>query len=311
MATPTILITGATGQQGSATIAVLIAAAEASPAQPKILALTRSIKSPKALRLTEKYGAAVTLVQGSPNHPEPIFTAHPDITSVFLVTVPPDEEAQALPLIDAAAARGVRHIVFTSVDRGGDEKSWGYETPVPHFAAKCRIENHLRDACIRPKSDGSPITQWTILRPTGFMDNYAPGTSFGKMMWTLLATMPKDRKMQIISTHDIGLVAAKALLEGPDATWAGKVVGLAGDELSFEEAEAVFRKVMGHEPPRMWNVVGNGIRWMVNEAGTSMSWFENVGFAVDISRARREEPRLADFETWLRTNFTSNEEGGR
>jgi hypothetical protein len=123
-------------------------------------------------------------------------------------------------------------------------------------------------------------------------------------MWTLWATMPKDRKMQLISTHDIGLVAAKALLAGRDTPWAGRVVGLAGDDISFEEAEAAFRRVVGHEPPRMWNVVGSGIRWAINEAGTSMKWFEEVGFGVDVEEARREEPRLADFETWLRTNVT-------
>lgn len=303
MAASCILVVGATGQQGSATIDYLLTTDAQAPA-PKILALTRLTTSPRALKLVAKHGDKITLVEGSPNLPEPIFTARPDITSVFLVTVPHTEEDQAFPIIDAAVAHGVRHIVFSSVDRGGDERSWGYETPVGHFAAKCHIEEYLRTACEKQQQpkDGRALTRWTILRPTGFMDNYAPGTSFALMMWTLWATIPRDKKMQLISTQDIGVCAAKVLLEGAD-TWAGRAVGLAGDELSFEEAEATFRKVMGHEPPRMWSYVGSGIRWAVGEASQSMKWFEEVGFGVDIDELRRVEPRVQTFETWLEANY--------
>lgn len=289
-----ILIVGATGQQGSATIHALLANSPTdSPAPIEILALTRSVTSKRAQSLSAAYGDKITLVEGSPTHPDPIFQAHPDITSVFLVTVPHTEEAQATPMIDASVAHGVQHIVFSSVDRGGDEKSWGYETPVAHFAAKCRIEEYLRDAC------KDKATRWTILRPTGFMDNYAPGTSFGMLMWTLWATMPQDRKMQLISARDIGVFAARVLREGPDV-WAGKAIGLAGDSLSFGEAEAVFKRVVGQEPPRMWSYIGSGLRWAVGEASASMKWFEDVGFAADVEKVRSIEPGLHDFESWLR-----------
>jgi uncharacterized protein YbjT (DUF2867 family) len=298
-----ILIVGGTGQQGSATIQALLANSPTdSPASFEILALTRSATSKRAQSLSAAYGDKITLVEGSPTHPDPIFQAHPDITSVFLVTVPHTEEAQATPMIDASVAHEVQHIVFSSVDRGGDEKSWGYETPVAHFAAKCRIEEYLRNAC-----KDKTATRWTILRPTGFMDNYAPGTSFGMLMWTLWATMPQDRKMQLISTRDIGVFAARVLREGPDA-WAGKAIGLASDSLSFGEAEAVFKRVVGQEPPRMWSYIGSGLRWAVGEASASMKWFEDVGFATDVGKVRSIEPGLYDFESWLRIKHTGRGE---
>lgn len=299
-----ILIVGATGQQGSATIQALLAnPPDNSHTQAKILVLSRTITSKKSLALATAYGSRVALVEGSPTQPESIFQAHPDITSVFLITVPHTEEAQAIPMIDASIAHGVGHIVFSSVDRGGDERSWGYETPVSHFGAKCRIEEYLRDAC---KNQTEKVTQWTILRPTGFMDNYAPGTSFGMLMWTLWATMPRDKKMQLISTRDIGVIAARVLSEGP-GVWANSALGLASDSLSFEEAEAAFKRVVGHEPPRMWSYVGDGLRWAVSEASASMAWFEEVGFGVDLEKVRGIESDLCDFESWLRLNYKKDE----
>ncbi|KAF5980440.1 hypothetical protein FCOIX_4824 [Fusarium coicis] len=206
--TRNILIVGATGQQGKATINALFEALKNSPEHEdiKILALTRSITSPRAQALQTEY-LLVTLVQGDTQLPQPIFQQHPSNTSIFIVTVPPNDKAQALPLIEAATSHpSVDHIVFSIVDRGGDEVSWSQPTDVPHFAAKHRIELRLRE--LGKESN----KKWTILRPTGFMDSYNPGF-FGQMMASLWAEgMPKDRKMQLISTHDIGVFAAKALL---------------------------------------------------------------------------------------------------
>jgi len=53
--------------------------------------------------------------------------------------------------------------VYSSVERGGDEKSWENPTLIPHFASKHRIELHLREAA-------EDKMMWTILRPTAFME---------------------------------------------------------------------------------------------------------------------------------------------
>ncbi|KAK6069801.1 NmrA-like family protein [Seiridium cupressi] len=298
MASHTILITSATGQQGTATIAALLRDYSSSDASslpvPKIIALTRSAKSAKASLLKEKF-PHITLFEGSTSQPQAVFVAHPGITSIFLVTNPPDEEPQALPLIDTAISHGVKHITFSSVDRGGDEKSWETPTTVSHFASKHHIEQHLRSASER---DGSH-TSWTILRPTGFMDNYKPGT-FGKLMATLWATMPSDRKMQLVSTHDVGVFAAQALMDREK--WVGRAIGLAGDELTFGEAREMFKRSLGYDMPVNWTWLGRTVRWAVEDAGQSMQWFEDVGFGVDLVALRDGYP-LQTFETWLRASW--------
>jgi uncharacterized protein YbjT (DUF2867 family) len=289
-----ILIVGATGQQGKATINALVNTLKQSPRNNiRILALTRSSSSPKSLALHSQY-PDIVLVEGNTQKPKPIFQKFPSIASIFIVTIPPDDEAQAIPLIKEATSKAsqVDHIVFSSVDRGGDEVSWSQPTEIPHFAAKHRIENKLRELC---DQNGK---RWTILRPTGFMDSYNPGF-FGEMMASLWAEgMPKDRKMQLISTHDIGVFAAKALLN-PDA-WAGKAVALAGDDLNFSDLERIFGEVVGKELPQTYKVVSWPILWLVKDASQSFEWFRTAGWKANIDDLRRQEPGLQNFETWLK-----------
>ncbi|KAK0627960.1 hypothetical protein B0T14DRAFT_513594 [Immersiella caudata] len=297
MAPRKILIVGATGQQGQATIAALN---QRSPTS-EILGLTRSASSPKAQALQKKF-PNITLVEGDARAPEPVFDAHPDIQSIFLVTAPPGDESQALPLIDAAcnmaASIAVDHIVFSSVDRGGDVASWLTPTPIAHFAAKHRIELYLRDACEKSAAAGRRTIRWTVLRPTGFMDNYNPG-SFGALMASLWAKgMPADRKMQLVSTHDIGVFAARALLDPEE--WHGKAVGLASCDMSFEEVRVAFREVVKKELPMTWAVVAKSVLWWVPDAKTSFEWFREGGYGADIEALRRMEPGMQDFRAWLR-----------
>ncbi|KAM0429022.1 hypothetical protein ACHAPT_006826 [Fusarium lateritium] len=288
-----ILIVGATGQQGRATIDAIYKTLKTSQSQIRVLALTRSTSSPRSQALKSTY-PDIVLVQGETQNPEPIFTEHPSISSIFLVTVPPNDEAQALPLIEAAASTRsqVDHIVFTSVDRGGDVASWSQPTEVPHFAAKHRIELRLRQLC---DESGK---RWTILRPTGFMDSYNPGF-FGQLMASLWAAgMPADRKMQMVSTHDIGIFATKALLD-PDA-WAAKAVALAGDELNFSELQDVFRKTVGESLPQTYRAISYPVLWMVSDASKSFEWFRTAGWDADVASLREQEPYLQTFEQWLR-----------
>ncbi|KAI8634406.1 nucleoside-diphosphate-sugar epimerase family protein [Xylariaceae sp. FL1651] len=301
----TILVVGATGQQGSAVLSELsYLASSTSTSSPstafpalKILALTRRASSVKAQSLLSTYGKTLNLevVEGDTRDPGPIFAAHKNISAIFAYTTPPahQEEAQATALVDAAASSGVQHFVFSSVDRGGDERSWENPTDVPHFASKHNIEHHLRKVCAT-----HPSMTYTILRPVAFMDNLNPTSAFGAVMAGIWATMPSTTKLQLISVRDIGVFGAKALLH-PDA-YANRAISLAGDSLTLPEARAIYRNVSGSQLPQAWSIVGHGVRWGIKEVGTMFAWFEREGYGVDVQKLRAEEPRLQDFETWLK-----------
>ncbi|KAK4120644.1 NAD(P)-binding protein [Parathielavia appendiculata] len=296
MAPQNILVVGATGQQGGAVINALLDLPEAS-SRFHILALTRNAQSDRAKALASAHQGVVELVEGDNTNPQPIFASQPkgSIASLFVVTTlgKINEEEQAIPLIDAAVEHGVKHIVFTSVDRGGD-KSWTNPTDIRHFRSKHNIELHLRN-----KADKEPGQfTWTILRPVGFFDNMNPGMlgSVFTAMWA--AALSPNTKLQLVGVRDIGIFAAKALSE--PAKWSGRAFALAGDELTLAEAREKFERVVGKPLPQAWTIVGRAAMWGMKELGDMFAWFENEGYGADIAACKREVPSMQDLEAWLR-----------
>ncbi|TVY58151.1 NmrA-like family domain-containing protein 1 [Lachnellula cervina] len=289
MATRKLLITGATGKQGGS----LIKALRERNAPFEILALTRNTQSAGAKALSS---SNLTVVQGDSKNPAPIFEAHKPIYGVFCITAlapgkAADEEAQAKPLIDSAIKNNVEHFVFASVDRGGPA-SENNPTDIPHFASKHRIEKYLKEQIVEK---GSKM-QYTILRPVCFMDNLTPnfmGKGFTSM-WAGLG----DKPLQLISSRDIGLFAARAFMD-PES-YQGRAISLAGDELNISQARKVFKDALGDDLPETYGFVGSGIKKFVKEMGVMFSWFQSDGFGADIPALRKEEPQLQDFGQWLK-----------
>lgn len=287
MATRKFLIIGATGKQGGAVIDALLANSSTSTTPFQILALTRSAESGKAKSLASK-APNISLVQGTVTEPEAIFEKTGPVDGVFCVTNPGKEgaeEQQANPMIDASIKHGVKHFVFTSVDRGGETP-----TNIPHFASKHRIEEYLKDKAAASEMD------WTILRPVCFMDNLTPdfmGKGFASM-WAGVGEKP----LQLISVKDIGYFGAAALLE-PEK-YKGQTIGLAGDELNLEEARRIFKETTGKVLPETYLFFGKALKWAITEMGTMFDWFRTVGYKVDIQQLRKEYPDLQDFRKWLK-----------
>jgi hypothetical protein len=137
---------------------------------------------------------------------------------------------------------------------------------------------------------------WTILRPVTFMDNLTPdfeGKGFAAM-WRQVGAKP----VQIVAANDIGHFAANAFLQ-PEK-YSGKAIGIAGDELNFEQALKVFKDTMGVEMPTTFCVVGSIVKKAMPDIGSMFKWFEKDGFNVDLKAAREEYPGVQDFGTWLK-----------
>ncbi|KKK22079.1 hypothetical protein ARAM_002494 [Aspergillus rambellii] len=293
----TVLITGATGQQGGSVIDHLLGQDD----DLEILALTRDVTSPGAQRLAAK-SPKIKLVQGNLDQPEDIFVNWQKVTSqsiwgVFSVQVPAFggsrdiEERQGKGLVDAALKNHVKLFVHTSVDRGGDA-SLENPTNIPHFISKHYIEQHLID------SSKNTEMAWTILRPVAFMDNLTPDF-VGKVFTTTWKIALKGKPLQLIAVTDIGFFGAQAFLH--PAEYKGKCISLAGDDLTFDDMAKIFKSKTGKDVPLTFDFVVRLFMWLVNDFGYMFRWFHDEGYKADIAALRKVHPGLKDLSTWLET----------
>ncbi|KAE8377982.1 hypothetical protein BDV26DRAFT_262493 [Aspergillus bertholletiae] len=292
-----LLIIGATGKQGGAVVDGLLA----QDADVEILAVTRNTKSPSAQKLAHK-SDQVKLVQGNLNNPAGIFENAKKASSlpvwgVFSVQSPftkgeslESEERQGKALIDEAIKQRVQHFVQTSVDRGGDA-STDNPTNVPHFITKYNIEQYLfektKDGCM----------DWTVLRPVFFFENIAPDF-FGKVICTSWDAYVQGKPLQCIATSDIGIIAAKVLLQHD--RFKNQCLSLAGDELTFDEMAKKFKTQTGYNVPTTFHFVAYFVMLMAKDLRVMFKWFDRHGCNADITQIKQIHPGLKDFDTWLR-----------
>ncbi|KAI1393120.1 NAD(P)-binding protein [Hypoxylon trugodes] len=300
--TKVILVTGATGKQGGAVINALLSR---YPNKFTILAVTRDASSSNAKRLLEK-SPSIKLVQGNLDnvpelfqvarkaHSQPIWGVYSVQISMGKGVTLESEVAQGNALIDESIKAGVKHFVYSSVERGGDTESWENTTPIPHFQSKYQIERHLRDVT-GPGGSGANMG-WTILRPVAFMDNLAPGFPT-KVFMAALHNHLGNKRMQWVATSDIGVFAAKAFAEPEN--WNRKAVGLAGDELSWEQLNESFAGATGSPAPATYWFFGSALTYMVTEMGLMLGWFASNGYKADIAARRKDHPEMLTMEQWL------------
>lgn len=275
----TILVSGATGNQGGAAARSLLAAGF------DVRAITRNPDKPEARALSD-LGAEV--VRGDLDDYDPMRRAVEGVYGVFSTQQYFEagydgEVRQGKALADAAKEAGAEHFVYTSVataERG---------TGIPHFESKSEIEDHVRESGLR----------YTILRPVSFMQNWEwmRGQIFEG---SIAQPLDPDKPMQQIAAEDIGAFATKAF-ENPEL-WIGREVEIAGDETTMTEAAELFsritsRKVEYFQTP--WEEFGKSVP---DEISLMYRWLDEAGGEADIPALRTEYPSLATFEHYLRTH---------
>lgn len=299
MSVKKILVTGATGKQGGAVIKAILA--KPLPFDYQILALTRNTTSASAAALASNPN--VELISGDLNDCNAIFEkagGRGSIWGVYLVTVPDMkkkggedlEVKQGKNLVDASVLYDAKHVVFSSVDRGGNEASDVNATDIGHFVSKYHIENHLK-----AKSTGTGMT-WTILRPVAFLENLMPNL-FGRVFAAMWQNMG-DKKLQLVATRDIGLFAAQAFAGNETDEFKNASISLAGDEVTQAQANEIFWKVKGRPMPRAYSFMGTLLQKAIPEVGTMFKWFVDVGYGADITHCKKLNGKMLDFETWLK-----------
>jgi uncharacterized protein YbjT (DUF2867 family) len=275
----TVLVTGATGKQGGATVRALAGKGF------RLRAMTRNPGSDAAKAVASDTGAE--LVRGDLNDAESLKKALRDAWGVFAVQNTWEagvagEEEQGKRIATLAREAGVQHYVYTSVG------SAHRKTGIPHFDNKYRVEETIR---------GLGFPSHVILRPVFFMENLAsPWFLNGDAIY---AAMPPDLKLQMIATSDIGRHAARAFTDAEKLR--GREIDLAGDAATMPEAAAALSKGLGRTIAFVQIPISE-VRKNSEDFALMLEWFERVGYDADIAGVERESGIHAmTLEEWAAT----------
>ena len=267
----TILITGATGQQGGAVLRHL------KDKGFNLRAMTRNPDSDKAKTL------GVETVKGDLDDEASLKAALDGAWGVFSVQNTWEagvekEEEQGKRLAKLAREAGVQHFVYTSV--GSAERNTG----IPHFDNKWRVEETVR---------GLDFPGHVIIRPVFFMENLpSPWFLNGDKLVTALKP---ETKLQMVAVDDIGRVGAQAFIDAEKLNRCE--IEIAGDAVTMSEAAKTVGEAMGKNLEFM-QIPIDEIRKNSEDFALMLEWFDNVGYGADIPKLDAEFGHMQRLNEW-------------
>ncbi|MEO3765869.1 NmrA/HSCARG family protein [Streptomyces sp. B8F3] len=277
----TVVVLGATGQQGGSVAAALRADG---------WGVRAVVRDPSGDRARALSAAGVETVRGDLRDPESLRAAFSGAHGVFSVqpnsgqagadVTDEDEVRFGVAVAEIAERCGVAHLVYSSAVTAGSA------TGVDHLDTKSRIEAHVRNR----------DTAGTIIRPATFMELLVtPGMGLDRGHLSFL--MRPDQAMQFIAVRDIGRIAA-AVFGAPDR-YAGRTMEIAGDALTGNALAEDLTRAAGRTisysrlpttPPAQDAVLGR-LAALVDDG--------RLAGNANLDALRAEFPFLLRFDRWL------------
>lgn len=304
---PIIAIVGATGAQGGSLARSLLADPSG---QFAVRAITRNRSSEAAQQLA-RLGAEI--VDADIDDQESLEQAFAGVHGAYCVTFfwthfsPEKETAEAGNMARAAKARGVRHVIWSTLEDTRlhvpltDDRMptlmGNYK--VPHFDAKGEADEHFR------KFDVPTTFMLTSFYWDNFLNVMAPQRGPDG---TLGITFPMgDKKLPGIATEDIGKCAHGIFARGAELI--GKRVGVAGEHLTGAQMASALSNALGQTvryndvPADVFRGFGfPGADDLGNMFQFKRDFEEAFCGARDLELARSLNPGLLTFEAWLAAN---------
>jgi uncharacterized protein YbjT (DUF2867 family) len=272
----TILVTGATGQQGGSLARLLL------QKKHKVYALTRNAQSSSAQDLRNR---GANIMKGDLDDSDSLEHAVKDVESVFLMGTPFEDGAEGeirrgKLMTDIAKKNGIDHLVYSSVANA--DKNTG----IPHFESKYKVEQHIKNL-------GIPHT---IIGPTFFMENLlGPGLEQGQL------ALPLSPSTTLQQSALENIAEFSALVLERHKPFLGKRIDIASDEVTGEQATDILSNMLGYKiryVPVPLEQVYQG-----NEDMARMyEWYQKVGTGIDISALHQEYPEVKwlTFRDWAK-----------
>ena len=275
----TVLVSGATGNQGGAVANALIDRGH------KVRALTRNTGSPSSQKLVAR---GAEMIQGNLDDVESLTHALQGVDTFYLMGSPFEigvdgETQQGIALANAARRANVGHLVYGSVANAD------CDTEIPHFDSKYKVEQHITNLDV----------PYTISAPVFFMDNViAPWSVESLKQGKIVQAMPADRVLQQVSAKNIGEFVA-GLIDRREAVF-GRRYDIAGDELTGEECAKMLSEKTGH-PISFESFSVAVLKEQDADMGAMFEWFDRVGYNVDIPALHKEFPDVhwQNYSQWV------------
>ena len=279
----TVLVFGATGQQGGSVATALRSTGW------RVKALVRDLNADKAKALAAQ---GIDLVRGDLTDMQSIQAAMTNTYGVFSVqpssgqgaaygVTDEDEILYGTKIAEIAVASSVRHLVYSSANAAGPTK-----TGIGHFDTKSEIEAYIR---------GLNISS-TIIRPSAFMEILTlSGMGLDRGEFSFF--MQPDQSMQFIAVEDIGKIVAGIFVD--PAKFEAQTIEIAGDTVTGTELAEKFsrtaeRQIVYHRFPDSLleqNAFLSGLARLVD--------LGRLAGNADVTSLRQEFPELLTMDEWL------------
>lgn len=278
----TVLVVGATGNQGGVTIDHLLDAEE----KFAVRGLTRTPDSEAAQALAER---GVDVRRGDLDDKATLRTAIDGVDAVVIVTniwTAGFEGAvrQGKNIADAAVEAGVSHVVFSGA--GYHDRDLGIAALEPAGD----VEQYIRSLDVSA----------TFLRPVWFMHNLEP--AFEDILdGTLALPIEEEVTLRMIDVDDVGRATTR-VLAGPNE-FAGEGFDLAGDGHTLSEMARILSEVTGTDVQPASVPIEDAKEEMGDAMAELFQWFNDEGYSVDIEQMeRRFGFEFTSFREYLENN---------
>lgn len=273
-----ILVIGATGNQGSATIAAL----QNTPFE--VRAFVRNKHDKKAQDIQK---SGVTLFVGNLDDEQSIQLAMKGVYGVFSVMAfvkgkdgAAIEKARAVRVATIAKESRVQHIVYSSA--GGAERNSG----IDRWECKFEVEQYIQQIKL----------PYTFLRPTSLMENFLLASPM--MMLSMFHAALRNKTLQLVASADIGKWAVIAFMQ-PER-YKGVAIELAGDELPVKQMQTIFEKVTKKKIPMIF--IPHVALRIFGLAGRMLLWQEREGYRADITSLNKII-KMQTLQEWANTHM--------
>lgn len=306
--TKTIAVVGATGSQGGGLVRAILAD---KSGEFRVRALTRDTKSAKAQELRQ---AGAEVVQADVDDVESLKRAFEGAHGAFGVTFfwnhvsPERETAQGTAIAQAAAATGVKHAIWSTLE--DTRKAYPLNDTrmptlmgnykVPHLDSKADVDHVFSDL-------GVPTT---FLLTSFYWDNFihfGMGPKRGADGKLTLSLPMGNAPLAGITAEDIGRCAFGIFRRGNE--FVGKRVGIAGEFLTGQEMASRFtealRESVAYQAVPFAVYRGLGFPG-ADDLGNMFQFFaeqeKDFAAARPVQLSRSLNPQLQDLRTWLAQN---------